>query len=241
MKKAVYAFITAMTLVSVLAACGKKSEDNGGNGGAAASPGGTFAQTPDSSCNIPGSTTCTPNQYSQFGNQFINYQWTNNGSFCGCPAGYRPIMNPQWGLSCAPDNYFPNYSYGNSYQYQYQAYSYSTVNYYEWYSQNGQISSIPQVTYSPGVSGQNGGCYAQAAAVCDIRAANTCANGSTCRASAGGSYLGFCTAGYGNESYSNPQNCYQRQYNSNWGGYAWVNICTSGFGFKPGAGNGGPR
>lgn len=223
MKKAAYVFITALTLVSVLVACGKKDSDDG-NGGGAAAAGGTYAQTPTANCNVPGAANCNPGAYSQFP-AFTPYQWTNTNGFCGCPQGSRPVMNPQWGMSCAPDNYFPN-QFG--YQFQFQTYSYNQVRNWDQYSQNGQMTNTPVVNYAPAISGQNAGCYAQAAAVCDVRSPNTCAAGSTCRASAGGSYLGFCTAGYGNETYSHPQqNCYYKTKYGRWGFWYQVYVCDN--------------
>ena len=267
MKKALLTLITATALLSMLVACGKKDEGGGG--------GGAVAQTPNTACNIPGDTKCTPTQYNQFGPQFTPYQWTNNGSFCGCPLGSRPVMNPQWGLSCAPASYFQGYGNSNGgnqpqyaqnqyypqyqggyqfqggfqyqsqfqtdYQSQFQGYSYQAVSGYQQYAQNYQVSSIPQVTYSPAVSGQNGTCYTHAAAICDTSAPTTsCGAGSVCRASSGGSRVGFCAGGYSDATYEVPQqNCYRYQYNR-WGFYSYVNVCGNRYG-SYGNGNYGAR
>ena len=110
--------------------------------------------------------------------------------------GYRPVMNSSWGISCAPAGFFPNMNNG----YGYYGYSYRNVYYGQYYAQNGQWSSIPQVAYNPAVYGANSNCYATAASVCDIRS-NNCPGGSVCRATSGGSYLGICTYGTGVEYY----------------------------------------
>lgn len=280
MKNAVRFLITAMALMSLLSACGKKNDD-----------GAAVAETPNTACNIPGNTSCTPNQYAQFGTQLApytwqTYQWQNNGAFCGCPVNYRPVMNPQLGLSCAPETFFQNgNSFGGGYnqnqgqypgqyqgqypnqnqgQYQnrfqnqnqfqgqynnssgFQAFSYQ--DYYEFqYSQNGQVSSIPQVTYSPAVSGQNGNCFTQAASVCDTQVANSCAGvGAICRPSGGGSRLGFCTGGYSDAYYGSNQQQQQQQqgcYSRRWGVFS-IYACGAtsyydGGYYKTGGGFGG--
>jgi hypothetical protein len=64
-------------------------------------------------------TNCNTAGYDQYGNtqvQFTPYQGSYSNGFCGCPAGYRPIMNPTMGLACAPFNFFHanQYGYGNA-------------------------------------------------------------------------------------------------------------------------------
>lgn len=216
MKKTIYLLVSTLAVVVSLAACGKK--DSGG--GSSGDGGGTVATTPNQPCNIPGNSSCTPNVYQQYAPNFQNFQYGNANGFCGCPAGYRPVMNVQWGISCAPDNWFPASAY-------YQAYNYNTVMYY---SQNNQWTSIPQITYSPGTSGYNNSC-ATAASVCDTRLTNPntgsnpqCGNGGYCRSTSGGSYVGLCTIGAGHDVYSQPQGggygCMR------WSSYyGWVNVC----------------
>ncbi len=216
MKKA---FSTLMMLVAVVAfavAC-KKNDDSGGGSNYAATP--TVA--PTQNCVNPATPGCTPAQpnfYQQNAPQFINYQWGYANGFCGCPTGYRPVMNQSWGMSCAPYSWFPNGFYYSSYAtFDIQS---------NWYGpQNGQWTSIPQVTYSPATSGNTTSCGAVASVICDTRNPATCTNGSTCRQVGGGTYLGLCSNGVGNESYQNPtpQNgC--AVYN----GYGWVNVCSGG-------------
>lgn len=192
MKKITLTLFSALAALLVLSACQKK--DDGG---------GTYATTPVQPCNVPGNSNCNPGAYQEIGPQTQNYQWSYSNGFCGCGQGYRPIMNQQWGISCAPAGWFPGSAY--------YSYSYNQVAYYQ--SQNaGQWMAIPQVTYNPVVSGNTTNCHANAASVCDIRQANSCSNGGVCRPSAGGSYLGFCTHGSGNESYSHRVCNYEYDY-----------------------------
>jgi len=194
MKKILFPLMTVVLLG--LSACQKSDDGNGGGGG------GTTAETP---CNISGNTTCNPGYYNQDPrlSSFPAYQWSNNNGFCGCPIGQRPIMNPQWGISCAPDSYWG----GN---YNYLGYNYgNTSSVYSYYGQNTQWSSVPQVSYTPAVSGA-GNCYANAASACDIRDQNSCGGGAYCRATGGGSYIGLCTVGAGTSTYSNNSgSCWQ--------------------------------
>ncbi len=193
--------VLALSLTLISVSCQKK--DDGGssanNNGTATTQQTTYAQTPQQSCNMPGNPNCTPSTYWQYNNSQVNfqsYQWSNSNGFCGCAAGYRPVMNSSWGISCAPAGFFPNMNNG----YGYYGYSYRNVYYGQYYAQNGQWSSIPQVAYNPAVYGANSNCYATAASVCDIRS-NNCPGGSVCRATSGGSYLGICTYGTGVEYY----------------------------------------
>lgn len=185
-KKLFVSLITLTVALVALNACQKKDD----GGGVGATPAATPTNVPVQTCNVPGNTACNPGVYQQVGPQMQGYQWSYSGGFCGCQTGFRPVMNSQWGISCAPDGWFPNASY---YGFNYSQVAYQT--------QNNQWMTIPQVTYSPVISGNANNCYATAASVCDIRTANSCASGGVCRPSAGGSYLGFCTHGTGNESY----------------------------------------
>jgi hypothetical protein len=230
MKKALYQVVTTVLVALSLLACGKSSNDNSGHNPGASGP---VAGTPAQNCNIPGNTGCTPNVYQQNAPQFQTWQWNNNG-FCGCPAGYRAVMNMSWGISCAPDNWFPTSYY----------YGYYHANQVFYGLQNTQLNSIPQVTYSPATSAYNNSC-AQAAITCDIRLNDAsgrnanCGNQGTCRATAGGTYMGLCTTGYGVENYGNPYN----PYNSNncqryMGYYGWVTVCGATYnGYGYGTGN----
>ncbi len=218
MKKAL-STLMLLTGVVLAVAC-KKSDGGGGDGG------GTYAGTPAQTCATAGDPSCTaaqPYYYQQNFPQMINYQWNYANGYCGCPAGYRPVMNFNWGMNCAPANWFPTSAY-------YGASAYVTYNVSSFFyaPQNVQWTSIPQVTYSPAVSGNVSSCGAQASAVCDTRVANSCSGGAICRQAGGGSYLGFCTTGTGNESYQypNPQNgC------MTYTPYAgWVNTCGGYYG-----------
>lgn len=226
MKKAFYTFLTFVSLISALSACGKK-DDGGGNANGGGDPNQAYAATPTpQACGIPGGN-CTTNPYQQYAPQFVDYRWTDNG-FCGCPQGYRPVMNTQWGISCAPNSWMQNYRYLDS---NYMSFNFrSTVNFY-YYAQNGQWSSIPQITYSPAIAnpyGQN--CFRSALSVCDIRDANSCPNGGYCRSTSGGSYAGLCSNTPGVEHYGSPQpNC---TVNS-WG----ITVC--GYGYSTNQGNAG--
>jgi hypothetical protein len=125
-------------------------------------------------------------------------------------------MNISWGVSCAPDNWFPTSSYYATY----------TVQGFYYLPQNGQWTSTQQATYSPAVSGSVNGCGAQVSAICDLRVPNSCAGGAVCRAASGGSYLGLCTTGTGVDNYQYqpaPSSC---RYVSN--GYAYYYTCGYG-------------
>jgi hypothetical protein len=220
MKKALSSLFTLLAVVILVSACKKNDDGGGGDTGAFAA---TPPAAPAQNCATPGNPACTPAQpyyYQQNFPQTQSYQWGYANGYCGCPIGYRPIMNYNWGLSCAPATWFPGYeyySYGGVVAYNVQSFFYGP--------QNGQWTSIPQVTYSPAVSGNVQSCGAQATAVCDIRVANSCTGGAICRPAGGGSYLGLCTNGSGNESYSSPTpigGCMRYTY------YGWVNSCTGG-------------
>ncbi len=218
MRKSLIVLTAAVATLLVLNACQPKKDEGSG---------GTYAATPVQNCNVPGNTNCNPGVYREVGPQTQDYQWSYSGGFCGCNDGYRPIMNQQWGISCAPSNWFPQSSY--------YSYNYNTVAYQ---SQNTQWMSIPQVTYNPVVSGNTTNCYANAASVCDTRKPDTCGDSGVCRQSAGGSYLGFCTTGTGNESYS------QEVCNWEWDNYqGYVRRCRTNYsGGSNGTGsNGQPR
>lgn len=224
MKKAVYTFVMTATLIGVLVACNKSDDSGSTNGG--------IAVTPNQTCNIPGVTTCNPSIYQQYDSQFVNYNWTTTNGFCGCPVGYRPIMNMQWGISCAPYTFFQT-SY-----FTYQGYQYSDVMYP---AQNGQVMNIPLASYSPAANTPYAGnCYTQAATVCDVRSNNPstgvstqCNNMGSCRAAGGATYMGFCTNGLGHDFYSGGGtlgNCLRRT-----GPYGtYINICNYQFnGYNP--------
>lgn len=238
--------LSSLLLVAAVAlsACQKSDDNNGGNTNQ-----NLYAQTPCTSANL---SNCG-NGYNAYNNgsiQFLNYQGSYSNGFCGCPYGYRPVMNPYSGLACAPSNFFSPYSNYNP-GYSMWGYSYGNIysglnnNYYgngygggygggitSMPGQNNQWSSIPQVTYSAAVSGSNSGCYANAAATCDLRQANTCGGGSVCRPTGGGTYLGICSYQRGTEGYQQANGCIQRQRNG-----GWINICGYG-GYSNGYGGG---
>lgn len=200
--------------VLVLAVACKKNDDSGGGGSFATTP-----QAPAQNCadlSNPACQPAQPNFYQQNAPNFLGYQWNYANGYCGCPSGYRPVFNLSWGLACSPYAWFPNAWY----------YQVAAVNVQSLFNgpQNGQWTSVPQVTYSPATSGSASSCGAQASLICDSRVANSCANGATCRQVGGGTYMGLCTTGTGDESYATPMPygaCLQ--YN----GWGWVNICNS--------------
>jgi len=214
MKKAFSSLLMLIAVVAFAVAC--KKNDDGGGGTMAATP----TPTPALNCATSTDPAChpaQPNYYQQNAPQFLNYQWGYANGYCGCPVGYRPVMNYNWGMNCAPNNWFPN----NVYYGGYVAYDVQTFYYGP---QNGQWTSIPQVTYSPATSGSATSCGAQATAVCDIRNPATCAAGTVCRPAGGGSYLGLCSSGTGNESYQYPApNGGCSVY---YPGYGYVNVCS---------------
>lgn len=210
-KKLCFGLITLTTAVVLLNACQKKDD---GGGGVGATPAATPpAPVPVQTCNVTGNTTCNPGTYQQFGPQMQPYQGSYVNGFCGCQSGFRPVMNSQWGISCAPADWFPGSSY---YGYNYHLISRLST--------NNQWMAIPQITYSPAISGTGNNCYSSAASVCDIRNANSCASGGVCRPAGGGSYFGFCTHGTGTESYvSQVCNWELNQYGQN------VRVCRDNY------------
>lgn len=206
--------IISLSLFFGLAMVACQNKDDGGNKNTG------YAQTPNATCNLPNNQNCNPAMYQQYNQSFVpyvpeftNYQYSYANGFCGCPAGYRPVMNTQWGLSCAPNNWFPGSQY-------YAGYSAQSV----YQAQNTHWTAIPQVTYSPAVSGNVSNCHTQAAAACDVRNPNQCSNGGICRATSGGSTIGICTYGVGTESYSNPNQCRQQ-----YGPWGWTWVCGNHF------------
>lgn len=217
MKKAFSSLLIVVAVTALTVAC-KKNDDSGGGGG------GTFAatpaQVPAQNCANANNAACTPvnpNYYQQNAPNFINYQWGYSNGYCGCPAGYRPVMNFNWGMSCAPAGWFPSGWYYSAY---------NTQSFY-YGPQNGQWTSIPQVTYSPATSGTATGCGAQASAICDIRNPSSCGSGSTCRQVSGGSNLGLCSSGVGNDNYQAPQQ--QNNCRTYFNGFAWVTWCSGSY------------
>ncbi len=190
--------------------------------------GGSFATTPNPTQNCvdasnPACIPPQPNYYQQNAPQFINYQWNYANGFCGCPSGYRPVFNYNWGLACAPGFWQPNYSYYNVVAINVQSLFNSP--------QNGQWTSIPQMTYSPATSGSASACGAQASVVCDTRNPATCTGGSQCIAVGGGTYMGLCTTGSGNETFYNPSQSSGCLVFNAW---SYVNVCgVNGGAYNP--------
>lgn len=239
MKKAIYTLLMTAAVVMSIVACQKKDDGN-------------QASTPTVNCNIPGNTSCNPGEYEQYG--LTQYGAYNGGLFCNCPIGTRPVMNTQWGLSCAPDLFFTSYQQYN-YNFQFGAYPSSVFNmggvtYYQ--SQNLQWTSIRQEQFRPVNNyGSVSTCYSYAASVCNVSLNGTnginpqciTAGGSagTCMQAPGysgpASGLGVCsnstmnTGGYYGGGYNGGY------YNQNQtygciryvGGYP-VNVCTNTWG-----------
>lgn len=204
MKKLIFTVVCGAFMM--LAAC-QDSKSNSNNN----TNNGIYAQTPVVTCNLPGQTNCNPGVYQQQNWQVYPYQAGFSNGFCGCPVGTRPVMSPQYGIGCAPNDVFMT-------NYQYSGWGY--------YPSNNQWTNIPQVTYNPAVSGTNGAnCFSDAAKICSVRSANSCGGTATCRPVGGGSDLGLCTNSYGQENYSHPRNCgYSR---NSWGG--WEYRCSANY------------
>jgi hypothetical protein len=209
---------TALVFISALAiiACQKNHSNDSG---------GSFATTPPQNCADLNNPACTPSQpqyYQQNAPQFINYQWEFRNGFCGCPAGYRPVFNNSWGLACAPGHWQPTYTYYSALSVDVQSLFYGP--------QNGQWTSIPQMTYSPATSGSVSACGAQASLVCDIRVPSSCRSGSQCIATGGGTYMGLCTTGTGSERF------YPQQPATGclvFNGWSYVNVCGHSGAYNP--------
>ncbi len=240
----------------LLAACAKKDDSS-----PAAPP--AVATTPNQPCNIPGQSNCDPsiyNQYNQYGWMTPEpYQWTNNNGRCGCPVGYLVTRNPSWGYGCLRASAF-GYGYSTHQQpylfFNFQAGFNHPGQQYGGYpgqqqggypgqyngqqqqfippAQNGQYLNIPQSNYQPVISG-TGNCSVSAASACDIRNANSCGPNATCRVVGGGSTLGLCTSGLGQDYYSD--RCSPFRYNRN--GYNYVYWSCGGNYYDYAPGNGG--
>lgn len=215
-----------------LSACQKS--DNGGNSG-------TVAQTPEN-CNIPGAnvTACNPGYYNQNGwqnynqypNQYGNYGYSNgfDSGFCGCPIGTVPVMNPGWGIGCAPMTYGGLYGqqsgYGGGYGNAYSGWSYPAA--------NTQILNQPTSYYSVpnNYANSQNNCHPFASQACDVRLADSCAFNGVCVAVGGGSTIGICQMN--NQGISGGNGCTMR----NLGGYQY-RVCS--YGYSTGNTNNSPR
>lgn len=235
MKKAFFSPLASLLLMAILGLAACQKSDNGGGGNTSE----TYATTPCTNTNL---ATCGNGNISgyNYGNiQFMNYQGAYSNGFCGCLGGFRPIIHPTMGLSCASSSFFRpyqntgmglwgysysvfnnNYYSGGAYNGGYYGNTNSSGGITSQPGQNNQWSSIPQVTYNPAIAGSNNNCYANAAATCDIRQANSCGTSGVCRTTGGGTYLGICSYQRGTEGYSQANPCIQRMRN---GGY--INIC----------------
>lgn len=153
---------------------------------------GTWATTPQP-CNYTGygyqgSYNCNQYQgyYQNWGAQYPQMNWYYGSwywptqiqpqtGYCGCPTGYRPTFSQYYGISCAPNAYFNNWTV-----------TWININAYWGAPQNSWGLSTPQTYYN----GSNPGC-GQVAQGCDVRM-NNCSGGYTCRPVAGGSTIGLC-------------------------------------------------
>lgn len=202
-----------LVLNLLIAVCAMTAMACANNGGSDSNQ--QVATTPQS-CNIPGqpATACNPGYYLDQGSPYgiYPYPYTNNG-VCGCGPGFRSIYNQAWGIACAPISIFNSgYNYGGGYSYGYA--------YFNWgsFAQNQGWVNIPQANYNPAISG-NLNCNVGVA--CDTRNPNSCTNGAACRPIGGGSAMGLCTSGRGEDNYNyNPQFNYGYGYGYS-GGFGW--------------------
>ena len=160
-------------ILPALVACGDKDKGNSA---------GTIATVPPPTTCMSG-TYCNSNQYGQSNGYTaypVNpyYNGSNNGSFCDCPYGYRPVYNGQYGLGCVSAATFQPYSNG--------------AVYWGWGANNNQWVNIPQVSNTQGYPANNS-CYRNVAQSCFVDQINSCGGGATCQATGGGSRLGVCT------------------------------------------------
>lgn len=193
-----------MGAMLTLAACAKK-DDGGGSG--------VVATTPQA-CNTTANGTCDPSFY---GNQpglvipgIQTYTYGQTNGYCGCQTGYRPIYSYQYGFACAPTNYM-NYS-------GYMGYNINSI----YQAQNTYPTTMGQIYYNPITYGGQSNCYQSVATSCDVRIANSCANGGACRAIGGGSTVGVCTTGTGYDNYGGVGGGYNGYYPYG-GGYGYNN------------------
>lgn len=111
-----------------------------------------------------------------------NYQpnswgYVQNQSFCGCPQGYMPACDGDYGMTCVVQNQYQNFNYP-VYNYNQQA------NQFEYYGY-GQMS--PVNGYS------NNTCYSQVTVTCRVDDLNACASmGGHCQPSRRNSRHGIC-------------------------------------------------
>ncbi len=190
MKRLVF-FIFALFIV----AC----QGNDGGGGAPASP-QQIATTPLTTNCINGSSYCNGAVYGQMGGYFqpyiypYGYNQTNytynywnmfsQQGFCGCPGGYSPVYNGNYGLGCVSNQFL------NGYQDQFYFWSYG----YSW----GYTTAAPQATINipqfSNIDGGSGQCSRQLLQSCVVNQGNAmCDAGATCRSVLPGSNLGVCS------------------------------------------------
>lgn len=116
-----------------------------------------------------------PNMSWHYGAWFWPTQVSHVQGYCGCPSGYSPVYGSTFGVSCAPNAYFNNWSV-----------VWMNVGFFGGPAQNQAWLNSPQVHYSG-----NGTC-GQMAQGCDVRL-NNCSAGYMCRPVAGGSTIGLCS------------------------------------------------
>jgi hypothetical protein len=196
-RKTMVHLFTAVLFGSLLTLAACKKKDDGGGEGA-----GTVATTPcASTCNntvystLPGLITPTA------------YTYGANG-FCGCAYGTRPIYNYEWGFACVPASTLTYSSY----------WGYNTGSIYQ--PQNFVPTNMQQVSYNPlQYGGDTNNCFHGVAASCDVRVANTCGGGATCRPIGGGSTVGVCTSAVGGVDAYNSGSTYDPYNNHYYNGY----------------------
>lgn len=206
MKKLILSFsfigILAASSFSLIA-CNKSGGGGGGTTATTPTPGAqNCSDTSNAACN-----PANPTYYKDNAPNFINYQWTLNNGYCGCPANYNPVFNSSWGMACAPRTWINSFfSYNTGYSYGY-SYSYYSVNVSEVFHgpQNGQWLNQPLLIYNSSYTTSNASsqCGSQATLVCDTRNPNSCQSGQ-CVATSGGSYLGLCRSNNGGANTTYP-------------------------------------
>lgn len=186
MKRLVF-FIFALFIV----AC-QGNNDGGGN-----TVTNNTVTTPLTMNCINGSTYCNGSVYQQYGWQpytypyaynnwsYSYYNWMNvfnQQGFCGCPNGYSPVYNGNYGLGCISTQLL------NPYQ--------NSFYYWQWGYTWGYTTAAPQATINypqfSNISGGSGQCSRTLTQSCLMDQGNTCDAGATCRQVLQGSNLGVC-------------------------------------------------
>lgn len=106
-----------------------------------------------------------------------SWGYSQNQSFCGCPAGYMPACDGSYGMTCVSQNQYRNQ--------QYPIYNYNSNDQNFRYHGYGQMRPVSNQS--------NNSCYSQVTVTCRIDDQYSCSHsGGHCQASRPNSPYGIC-------------------------------------------------